>query len=258
MEVLPQVGVVHLARLPPRPLHRRTRRPGEADHTGEPQPLPPSHEASVAVGAGPTLTFRDAAAETRTGDVWLFRGPSTADRAIRLVTNSPFNHVGMVIAIDDLPPLLWHAELGASLPDVWAGEHRRGAQLHRLDGAVATWVHRYGQAAWFRPIDREVDRTAENAALRAVADLGGRPFPRTAALARRWLRGRVAGRSDVQLEDLFCAEIVALTYERMGLLGADRPPNWYDPGRFWSGDRLQLVGASLGPEVAVTDVPPLD
>ena len=32
---------------------------------------------------------------TRTGDLWLFRGRSTADQAIRALTNSPVNHVGM-------------------------------------------------------------------------------------------------------------------------------------------------------------------
>jgi hypothetical protein len=42
----------------------------------------------------------------------------------------------------------------------------------------------------------------------------------------------------------------------MGLLDEHRPANWYDPGKFWSGDRLELRGgASLGPEVAV-EVPP--
>ena len=67
-----------------------------------------------------------------TGDVWLFRGRSLADQAIRTVTNSPVNHVGMVVALDDLPPLLWHAELGRSLPDVWTGQRQRGVQLHLL------------------------------------------------------------------------------------------------------------------------------
>jgi hypothetical protein len=33
---------------------------------------------------------------TRTGDVWLFRGHTAADRAIQLTTNSPVNHVGNV------------------------------------------------------------------------------------------------------------------------------------------------------------------
>lgn len=48
---------------------------------------------------------------------------------------------------------------------------------------------------------------------------------------------------------------MALTYQRMGLLDDTRPLNWYDPGRFWSGDRLQLAGgAVLGAEIAV-DVP---
>jgi len=64
---------------------------------------------------------------TRTGDVWLFRGHSGADRAIQTLTNAPVNHVGMAVVLEDLPPLMWHAELGRSLPDVWAGEHRRGA-----------------------------------------------------------------------------------------------------------------------------------
>ena len=57
----------------------------------------------------------------RTGDVWLFRGRAMADRAIQVATNSPVNHVGMAVAIEDLPPLMWHAELGRSLPDVWTG-----------------------------------------------------------------------------------------------------------------------------------------
>ena len=39
----------------------------------------------------------------------------------------------------------------------------------------------------------------------------------------------------------------------MGLLDAKRPVNWYDPGRFWSGDELGLsAGATLGEEIHVT------
>jgi hypothetical protein len=43
----------------------------------------------------------------------------------------------------------------------------------------------------------------------------------------------------------------------MGLLASDRPLGWYDPGRFWSGDRLQLRnGAKLGNEIEVRIEPP--
>ncbi len=203
-----------------------------------------------------SMTLAAAVDAAATGDVWLFRGRSVADRAIRLFTNSPVNHVGMVIAIDDLPPLIWHAELGASMPNVWTGERERGAQLHHLDRAVSVWTNRYGQQPWFREINIDVKTEMENQALSVVAEYSGRSFPSTRTLARHWLAGRV--RRQVSLADIYCAELVAVTYERMGLLGPDRPANWYDPGTFWSGDRLELLGAALGPEVHVTDVPPAD
>jgi hypothetical protein len=197
---------------------------------------------------------------TRTGDVWLFRGKTMADRAIRATTNSPVNHVGMSVVIDDLPPLMWHAELGKSLPDMWSGTHQRGAQLHDLRDAVVVWATRYGQRAWLRQLDHPVTREMENAALRTVARLDGTPFPTTAKLASRWLRGRIptikSHARDVELETAFCAEVVAVTYKDMGLLDDKHRLNWYDPGRFWSGDNLELVeGAELGEEIAVM-IPP--
>ena len=199
-------------------------------------------------------TTLDKAVEmTRTGDVWVFRGSSAADRAIQAMTNSPVNHVGMAIVLDDLPPLMWHAELGKSLKDMWSGTHQRGAQLHDLRDAVVTWHDKYGQRAWLRQLDHEVTREMEDAALRTVARLDGTPFPSTAKLASRWLRGRVPRRpkGDVTIESAFCAEIVAVTYEEMGLLPRRRP-NWYDPGKFWSGDDLDLLnGAKLGREIEI-------
>ena len=38
----------------------------------------------------------------------------------------------------------------------------------------------------------------------------------------------------------------------MGLLPSKRPASWYDPGRFWSGDHIELVPPfALGGEIAV-------
>ncbi|MCW2614534.1 MAG: hypothetical protein JWN08_1528 [Frankiales bacterium] len=204
------------------------------------------------------MTLDEAVELTRTGDVWLFRGSSTADRVIRLTTNSPVNHVGMSVVLDDLPPLMWHAELGQSLPDLWSGDHHRGVQLHDLRDAVTTWSHRYGQRAWLRQLDGPVTRPMEDALLTTIARLDGTPFPTTARLAAGWLRGRLpTGRAAAHaaVETAYCAEVVARTWTAMGLLPDDRPPAWYDPGRFWSGDELPLLdGFRLGGELEV-DVP---
>jgi hypothetical protein len=205
---------------------------------------------------GTQLDLDEAAAITRTGDVWLFRGHTVADRTIRVVTNSPVNHVGMSVVIEDLPPLLWHAELGRSLPDVWSGAHQRGAQLHDLRRAVVVWATKYHQRVWLRQLASPVSKEMEDAVLRTIARLDGTPFPSTTRLASRWLTGRLPSRGrharDVDLESAYCAEVVATTYASMGLLPRGRRPNWYDAGRFWSGDHLDLAeGAELGGEIAV-------
>lgn len=185
------------------------------------------------------LSLHDAVAVASTGDVWVFRGRSLADRAIQTLTNSPVNHVGMAVAIDDLPPLLWHAELGRSLPDVWTGDHHRGVQLHRLDDAVTAWRERYGQRAWVRQLRGPIEREHEDRLMEIVDRLDGRAFPTSLGLVRGWITGRF--RRSSSLEEVYCAELVATTYQHMGLLPDKRPASWYDPGRFWSGDRLGLV-----------------
>ena len=59
-------------------------------------------------------------------------------------------------------------------------------------------------------------------------------------------------RRAANVETTYCAEVVAATYQAMGLLDGARPTNWYDPGSFWSGDELDLTyGHRLGDEIRV-------
>jgi len=201
-------------------------------------------------GPSTALALDEAVELTRTGDVWLFRGSTFADRTIRTLTNAPVNHVGMAVVIEDLPPLMWHAELGRSLPDMWTGKRQRGVQLHDLRDAVVTWTTRYGARAWLRQLAPEATAKMEDAVLRTIARMDGAPFPSTWRLTRSWAGGRLRYHRDT--ETVYCAEVVAETYQAMGLLPGHRPRNWYDPGKFWSGDRLDLLGgATLGQEIAV-------
>jgi hypothetical protein len=207
-----------------------------------------------------SITLDEALDLTRTGDVWLFRGRAAADRAIQLATNSPVNHAGMSVAVGDLPPLMWHAELGRSLPDVWSGDRQRGVQLHDLREAVLVWANRYGQRAWLRQLHGAVTAEMEDAVLRTIAQMDGTPFPSTVRLASRWLSGRIPhssqGTRGAGLETAYCAEVLAVTYQAMGLLPGNHRPSWYDAGRFWSGDALTLsAGFALGSEIAVR-IPP--
>ena len=196
------------------------------------------------------ISLDEAVELTRTGDLWLFRGDSVADHAIRTLTNAPVNHVGMAVVIDDLPPLMWHAELGKGLQDVWTGEHQRGVQLHDLHAAATQWMDRYGQRGWLRQLSAEITPAMEDALLTTIARMDGLPFPSTVGLLGRVARGRVRRRAPAELA--YCAEVVAEAYIAMGLLDGSRPSNYYDPGKFWSGDDLDLeLGATLGDEIEV-------
>jgi hypothetical protein len=196
------------------------------------------------------LTLDEAVATASTGDLWLFRGRSLADRAIQAATNSPVNHVGLIVALDDLPALLWHAQLGRSLPDVWTGRRQRGVQLHLLADAARAWTERYRQRAWVRQLQGTLERHHEDRLMEVIERFDGRPFPTTPGLVRQYLTGRL--RRSSALETIYCAELVATTYQHMGLLPRRRPASWYDPGRFWSGDRIELEAPfALSGEVPV-------
>jgi hypothetical protein len=230
----------------------------------------------ASIGNG-SVSLDQALEATRTGDVWLFRGGSRPDRAIQTLTNSPVNHVGMTVAIDDLPPLIWHAELGDKLLDLWTGTNHRGVQLNDLRAAVLQWMDKYEQRCWLRQISPFANREQEDRLLRVVARMNGTSFPTTARLTGRWIRGRVPTAGDwtrgipfvhkrvresaerdklerraVGLETAYCAETVAITYEEMGLMSTHKPENFFDPGSFWSGDNLPLTaGYELGQEISV-------
>ena len=100
----------------------RGRHPGQA---GQTEPLPHLHEDLPRTMT--QLTLDEAVDLTRTGDLWLFRGHSAADHAIRVLTNAPVNHVGMAVVIDDLPQLTFtRGCLYCFLPGI-GGLHRLAA-----------------------------------------------------------------------------------------------------------------------------------
>ena len=203
------------------------------------------------------ISLEEGLAAARTGDLWIFRGRTVVNKVMHAATNSPVNHVGVTLALDDLPPLLWHAEIGRSMYDYWAGRHHRGTQLHDLREAVQRWQDRYGQRAFLRQLTPEVGQVEEDRMLLSIGRLDGVGFPSYTRLAARWLSGRDAHRSRrdgarTRPADAFCAEIVGRTLTEMGVLRDEVPAQWYDPGRFWSGDSLPVRSPwSYGAEVEV-------
>lgn len=118
------------------------------------------------------------------------------------------------------------------------------------DRQIRRWEQRYQQRSWVRQLDGPIVRHHEDRLMEIIDRFDGRPFPTALGLLRRWASRPI--RPTSSLEEVFCAELVATTYQHMGLLAPGRPAGSYDPGRFWSGDHIALVPPfALGPEIAV-------
>ena len=200
------------------------------------------------------LAFDEAIAAAATGDIWLFRGKSLADRAIQTLTNSPVNHVGMCVALDDMPALLWHAELGevaAGRVDRRAPARRAAAQARRRGAHLGRRKFRPGgvgaPARGQPPLARAgepPDRDDRQIRWQAVPD-HGRPGALVGDRARAPARG-------LARDDLLRRARRRDSCSTWGCSPDKRPISWYDPGKFWSGDEITLVEPFvLGEEMAV-------
>src|SRR4029453_4112430 len=94
---------------------------------------------------------------------------------------------------------------------------------------------------WMRPFEGgTLTREHEDRLIETIDKYDGKPFPTTPGLMRSWATGRVR-RREVSRETIYCAELVAVTLQHMGLRRDKAPIGWSDPGKFWSGDDLQLI-----------------
>ncbi len=185
-----------------------------------------------------------------TGDLVFFSGQSTASRSIQLVTRSRWSHIGLVVRISAWDQvLLWESTPVHDLKDVFSGRESVGVQCVFLSERLK----RYPGGAAFRSL--RVERTeAMLSELRNFrAAMRGRPYETsTMELALSAYDGPF-GRNEEDLSSLFCSELVAEAYQRMGLLDPETPANEYTPADF-SASRsrgIQLLRGELGPEIQI-------
>ncbi len=207
---------------------------------------PPAKSASP----GYTPAYAALRPELALGDIVLYGGDTPQCLRLKRMMRSRWSHVGMIVrlAAED-EPLLWEATGTAGMPDLVSGDDKGGVHLVRLE----EWVGRYGGDIAVRRLSAE--RTAARVeAFRAFfALVHGRPYERKHTQGvRAMFDGFLLRNRREDLTSLFCSELVAATYQRLGLLPGEPPSNTYTPRDFGADGGLTLVGdASLGEEVMI-------
>ncbi len=200
------------------------------------------------------VLYKDIRNTLQTGDLALFSGKGGTSTGIKWFTDCKWSHVGMLIRVPDWDTLLiWEATTLDNLKDVLTGAAHRGVQLVSFSDRLKS----YDGEASIRKLD--VQRTAQmqNSLIELRAELKDRPYEQDKVELLKAAYDGPLGDNTKDLSSLFCSELIAETYQRMGLLptGPDAlPSNEYLPKDFSEeGERLALQGnASLGPEISLS------
>lgn len=183
-----------------------------------------------------------------TGDLILFSGKGGLSAGIKWLTRSRWSHIGMALRLPEWDVvLIWESTLLNDIEDVELGGIRQGVQLSPLSHRITAYE---GDVA-IRHL--EVARTpAMLASLNALRqEVKGRSYEKSHLQLLKSAYDGPFGDNKDDLSSLFCSELIAEAYQRMGLLPGQPPPNEYTPKDFSEAHSLPLLRGRLGPELVV-------
>ena len=202
-------------------------------------------------------TYADIRHELDTGDLVLFRGAGRVfSRIIQRATRCGLvarGH-GDAPAGVRLTCALWESTgLGGRCPGPHArARHARGCAARaaqRAGAQPARAPSRCGELDRGYPRARTRGQSADG---RLRRELRGRPYEQSlVALARAAYDGP-GGANAEDLSSLFCSELVAEAYQRLGLLGDDIASSEFTPSDFAAHSPLTLLRGTLGDEIVLS------
>lgn len=187
-----------------------------------------------------------------TGDLVLFSGKGGESTVVRILSNSRWSHIGMAVRVaesDDV--LLWESAPSEDLAELAHIHAPGGVRLIPMRERLRHYVGHV--AVRHLHVHRHAEMLSSLHAFRE--EIAGRPYEQDRwELFKAPYDGPFGGNSKEELSSVFCSELVAAAYQRMGLLPPDPPSNEYIPADFASEAGLMLLEGSLGPERPITRV----
>lgn len=180
-----------------------------------------------------------------TGDLVLFSGKGLVSGTIRVFTRSRWSHIGMVVR-DEVSGevLLLEATITDEAPDVSLGRAVRGVQVVRLADKLAA----YDGAVALRRLELDDRPAGLDEEVRELAAMwryrGYKSF--TATLVLDLLS---ANRRPHRVHRVFCSELVAEVYKRLGVMCRSVRSSRLVPGDFGLDEMPFLTNARLSPPV---------
>jgi hypothetical protein len=176
--------------------------------------------------------WNDLVGEMQTGDLIMFSGTSSESEWIKLFTLGEFSHSTMIYRPDpSQPPLMWQEAPDAIVADPHTGTSHGGAQLGDALSATEVITNQYKDVPYYVKLNWTRPSTLNQDILNVINAYEERPFGTVLQMALNYAIGHFYNQATEQ-SSLFCAELVAQTFQTLNLLDTSHPPNWYSPNSF--------------------------
>ncbi len=199
------------------------------------------------------MKYEDIRSQLKTGDILLFSGKGGISDGIKLFTLSKYSHVGMVYKFED--PLdskgsvfCWESTTLSDIKDADTGKLTQGVQRVELSERLERCFAK-GYEISVRRLNTTLTDTMIKALNQFRHDVSGRPYEKSKIELIKAAYDGIFGENKEDLSSLFCSELVAEAYQKMGLLTEDKPSNEYTPKDFSGEKHIKLqLNYSLGNE----------
>lgn len=201
------------------------------------------------------MSFEEFSKTLQTGDIILFHGDNSFNKGVSFLEGgNPWGHVGMVINTPTMNrPLFWESTIKEKVKDIISDSAIDGPMLDYLDVRLKNDITAGDNCNWaLRRLNlpdslRSQIQDSLIATIKAVHD---RHIPGGIPVAWDAVVGKYFG-IKASYKKIYCTELIALTYENMGLWKTKKPLNFFDPADFSNVGRLPFIpGVSLTKEVA--------
>ncbi len=197
--------------------------------------------------AKPKVYDEQMRAKLKTGDVILFSGKGGISAGIKWATLSRWSHVGMIVVLPEYDFVtVWESTTLSSLVDLDTNVPHKGVQLVPLSSRIDGYG---GEVAVRQLNDVSFDIKDVKNLMELRRELAGKNYEQDKIELIKAAYDGPLGRNAEDLSSLFCSELVAEAYQRLGLLSEDKPSNEYTPSDFSEDKQLPLLEGTLGKEV---------
>jgi hypothetical protein len=186
-----------------------------------------------------------------TGDIVLFSGKGAISHGIKLFTFSKWSHVGIVLRLPDADTVfLWESTTLSNLADVIDGKKKKGVQLVLLSDRIRTYD---GDASIRHLQNFQIDDNKYKKLMALRKSFRNKPYEKSEIELIKSAYDGPWGHNEEDLSSLFCSELVAETYQCLGLISNKLSSNEFTPRDFSDEKHLKLsFGATLSKEIPVS------